>query len=268
MPPTLELERFTRARERISGAVHRTPVLSSQAISRRAGIPVRLKAEHLQKTGSFKTRGALNCMLALGPEARSRGVVTISAGNHAQAVAWAAARVGARAKVVMPAAASPTKARASAEYGAEVVLHGTALEAFQKAFDLAREEGLTFVHPFDDEEVLAGQGTVGLEIAEDVPDAATVVIPVGGGGLCAGTARALSHVLPRARVWGVEPEGAAAMALSLDGGAPVRLETVSTIADGLAAPMAGELTYPLIRDHCEGVVTVTDDEIASALALV
>ena len=268
MSTSLELERFTLARERIRGAVHRTPVLSSRALSERVGVPVLLKAEHLQKTGSFKPRGALSRVLQLSPEERSRGVVTISAGNHAQAVAWAAARAGVPATVVMPAGASPAKARASAGYGAEVVLHGTVFEAFQRARDLEAERGLTFLHPFDDPEVIAGQGTVGLEIAEDVPDATTVVVPVGGGGLCAGISTALSHVLPDARVWGVEPEGASAMHQSLERGAPVRLEGVETVADGLGAPMAGALTYPLIRDHGQGVVLVSDDEIVAALGFI
>ena len=263
---SIELERFTRARERIRGAVHRTPVLSSLALGERIGVPVLLKAEHLQKTGSFKPRGALSRILQLRPDERSRGVVTISAGNHAQAVAWAAARAGVPATVVMPAGASRAKAAASAGYGAEVVLHGTVFEAFQKARDLASERRLTFVHPFDDPEVLGGQGTVGLEIAEDVPEAGTVVVPVGGGGLIAGVATALSYVLPRARIWGVEPEGACAMHQSLERGSPVRLEGVDTVADGLGAPMAGELTYPLVRDHTEGVVLVSDDEIVSAMA--
>ena len=241
-------------------------MLTSRILSERVGRAVHLKAEHLQRTGSFKVRGALNFMKTLAPEAAARGVVTISAGNHAQAVAWAAAKAGITANVVMPAGASRTKAQASADYGADVIVQGSVFEAFQLALDLAEDEGLTFVHPFDDARVLAGQGTVGLEILEDMPDVGTVVVPVGGGGLCAGIATALASAGSRARVFGVEPHGAAAMRKSLDEGAVVHLESVDTVADGLGAPMAGDLTYPLIRDHVEDVVLVSDLEIVRALA--
>lgn len=263
-----ELEDVRRARELVRGAVHRTPLMGTRTTSERVGRPVHLKAEHLQKTGSFKVRGALAFMLELEDEARERGVITISAGNHAQATAWAASRAGVPATVVMPADAPRSKAAASAEYGAEVVLHGTVFEAFQLALDRAEEEGLTFVHPFDDPRVVAGQGTVALEILEDLPDVGAVVVPVGGGGLCAGIAIALAEAAPAVRVFGVEPEGAAAMRRSLDGGSAVRLDAVTTIADGLGAPMAGDLTFPVIRDLVEDVVVVSDAAIARAMALI
>jgi len=227
-----------------------------------------LKCENLQKTGSFKVRGALNLILELDDVARSRGVVTISAGNHAQAVAWAAARAGISATVVMPADASPTKARATAEYGAEVILQGTILEVFDLALEVAEERGLTFLHAFDDPFLIAGQGTVGLELLDDVPDVATVVVPLGGGGLISGVALAVANLAPAARVFGVEPHGACAMRKSLDKGEAVHLESVDTIADGLGAPMAGELTFEVVRHHVEDVVLVSDDEIREAMAFV
>ena len=261
-----DLDAMEHARTRISQAIHRTPILSSRAISGRVGADVLLKCENFQKTGSFKVRGALNRILELDEAARALGVVTVSAGNHAQAVAWAAAQIGVPATVVMPAHASPTKARASRAYGAKVILEGTVFDAFQLSLDLAESLNLTFLHPFDDPLVIAGQGTAGLEILEDVPEAATVVVPVGGGGLIAGVALATAYVRPDTRVYGVEPEGACAMKQSLEKGHAVHLEEVSTVADGLGAPMAGKLNYEAVRLHVEDVVLVTDDEIREAMA--
>ena len=263
-----ELEHLQEAQARISGSLHRTPVVSSRTLSERVGRPVFLKCENLQKTGSFKVRGALNLILELDDVARGPGVVTISAGNHAQAVAWSAARAGISATVVMPANASPTKVRASKEYGAEVILQGTIFEAFDLALEVAQDRGLTFLHAFDDPLIIAGQGTVGLEILEDVPDVATVVAPVGGGGLISGVALAVASLAPGARVFGVEPHGACAMRKSLDKGEAVHLESIDTIADGLGAPMAGELTFEVVRHHVEDVVLVSDDEIREAMAFV
>jgi threonine dehydratase len=220
----------------------------------------------LQKTGSFKVRGALNKLALLDDAARARGVITVSAGNHAQALAWAARDAGVQCTVVMPAAASRTKVDASRGYGAEVVLHGaSSIEAFARAHELASERSLTFVHPFDDEAIMAGQGTVGLEIVEQMPDVEDVIVPIGGGGLIAGVAVAVKELRPSARVFGVEPTGAAVMRQSLDAGRPVRPEIVKTIADGLAAPMAGDLTFDVVRRYVDDVVLVTDDEIKSAM---
>ncbi len=263
-----ELEHLQEARARISDSLHRTPVVSSSALSERVGRPVLLKCENLQKTGSFKVRGALNRILELDDVAAGRGVATVSAGNHAQAVAWAAARAGISATVVMPANASPTKVRASEEYGAEVILQGTIFEAFDLALEVAQDRGLTFLHAFDDPLIVAGQGTVGLEIHEDVPDVATVVAPVGGGGLISGVALAMADLAPDARVFGVEPHGACAMRKSLDKGEAIHLESVDTIADGLGAPMAGDLTFEVVRRHVEDVVLVSDDEIREAMAFI
>ena len=261
-----DLEHLQAARTRISDSVHRTPTLSTRALAERVGQPVLLKCENLQKTGSFKARGALNGILQLDDATRDRGVVTISAGNHAQAVAWAAARAGVSATVVMPAQASPTKVRASKAYGAEVILHGTVFEAFDLARKVARDRDLTFLHAFDDPHVIAGQGTLGLEILEDVPDASTVVVPVGGGGLISGVALAFKNLAPEARVFGVEPHGACGMRKSLEKGEAVHLESVDTVADGLGAPMAGELNFEVVRRHVEDVVLVSDAEITEAMA--
>ena len=263
-----ELEHLQEAQARISGSLHRTPAVSSHALSERVGRTVILKCENLQKTGSFKVRGALNSILELDDGARGRGVVAASAGNHAQAVAWAAARAGVSATVVMPANALPTKVRASEGYGAEVILQGTVFEAFDVALEVAEDRGLTFLHPFDDPLIVAGQGTLGLEVLDDVPDAATVVVPVGGGGLISGVALAVANLAPVARVYGVEPHGACAMRKSLEKGEAIRLESIDTIADGLGAPMAGELTYEVVRRHVEDVVLVNDDEIREAMAFI
>ena len=256
------------AAERLAGRVHRTPLVGTRSLSDLIGNTVYLKCENLQKTGSFKVRGALNQLLQLEPEARERGVVTISAGNHAQAVAWAAGQTGARATVVMPEGASQAKVEASRSYGAEVVIHGNVHEAFEKCHDLARQRGLTFVHPFDDPLVIAGQGTTGLEIVEELPELATVVAPVGGGGLASGIALALAATGTEAKLYGVEPEGACAMRRSFDQGSPATLDRVDTIADGLAPPMAGDLTFAILRKLAEDIVVVTDEEIREALRLI
>lgn len=254
------------ARERIASRVHRTPLLTATRLGDRAGATLAHKCESLQKTGSFKVRGALNKLSQLDDALRARGVITVSAGNHAQALAWAARDAGVKCTVVMPASASRTKVDASRGYGAEVVLHGAnSIEAFARAHELAGERSLTFVHPFDDEAIIAGQGTVGLEILEQMPDVDDVVVGIGGGGLIAGVAIAVKELKPSARVFGVEPSGAAVMRQSLDAGQPLRLESMRTIADGLAAPMAGSLTYDIVKRYVDDVVTVTDNEIIAAM---
>jgi len=268
VPPTrFDRNRFEDARARIAGSVHRTPLLLSRTLSERVGAPLYLKCENLQKTGAFKVRGALHRLLMLTDAERARGVVTISAGNHAQAVAWAGNAAGVRAVVVMPEGASRAKVEASRGYGAEVVLHGDAKAAFARAYELAEERGLRFVHPFDDEEVVAGHGSCALEIVEELPDVSMVVVPVGGGGLSSGIAAAIAAVRPGVDVWGVEPEGADAMSQSLAAGRAVHLDRVDTLADGLAAPMAGELNHALLAAHARGVVTVSDARIVEALRL-
>src|SRR5919202_3826320 len=263
----LTIDQIASARERISHDLHVTPVTTTSLLGRELGIALSLKCENLQKTGSFKARGALHRVSALDAGERRRGVVTVSAGNHAQALAWAAATSNVRATVVMPVSASQSKADASAGYGAEVIRHGTAFEAFERAHALAAERQLVFVHPFDDEQIMAGAGTAGLEILEQAPEVEAIVVPIGGGGLIGGIAAAVKQLRPAVRVYGVEPYGAAAMRASLDAGHAVRLESLSTIADGLAAPMAGELTFALVRRYVDDVVLVSDDEIAAAVRL-
>jgi threonine ammonia-lyase medium form len=259
------IEQISSARERISHYLHVTPVTTARLLGAEAGVELLLKCENLQKTGSFKTRGALNKVSTLDESERRRGVVTVSAGNHAQALAWAARASNVRATVVMPATASQAKADASAGYGATVIRHGTPFEAFERAQALAAERGLVFVHPFDDEEVMAGAGTTALEILDQTSDIDAVVVPIGGGGLIGGMAAAIKQLRPSVRVYGVEPQGAAAMRASLDAGRALRLERVDTIADGLAAPMAGTLTYEIVRRNVDDVVLVSDDEIAAAV---
>lgn len=256
------------ARARIADRVHRTPMLTSQTLAREAGGPVFLKAENLQKTGSFKPRGATNAIRRLGPEARTRGIVTISAGNHAQAVAYAAGPEQIRCVVVMPASAVQSKVAACRAYGAEVVLHGDMAEAWAMFERLQVEQRLIPVHPFDHPDVIAGQGTVGLEIDEDVPDAALVIVPIGGGGLISGIATALRELHPRTRIVGVEPTGSNAMRTALAAGHPVRLARIDSIADGLGAPAVSDRTLDVVRRCVDDVVEVSDEEIVAALRLV
>ena len=253
------------ARERISGHVHLTPLLPATRIGAPRGVSLSLKCESLQKTGSFKVRGALNALMMLEHDQRSRGVITVSAGNHAQAVAYAGAMTGAKTTVVMPLSAQRTKVEASRGYGAEVVLHGTSsIEAFAHARELERERGLVFVHPFDDVPVAAGAGTLAFEILE-ASEVDVLVVSIGGGGLISGVATVARARSPRTRIVGVEPIGAAVIRKSLDAGKPVKLDRIDTIADGLSAPMAGELTFPTIQKLVDDVVLVSDDEIRAAM---
>ncbi|MGQ0814446.1 MAG: threonine ammonia-lyase [Gemmatimonadota bacterium] len=262
------LEAVQDAAEAIAGRVHCTPLLSSRTLSERTGCRVSLKAECLQKTGSFKVRGVFNRIRHLTDAERERGLIGISAGNHAQALAYGAAVEGVRCTVVMPAHASKTKVNASREYGAEVILHGDVFEAFEKMEQLRAERGLTLVHPYEDPYVIAGQGTVGLEIIDQSPVSTIVVVPIGGGGLIAGIAATIKTLRPAARVIGVEPEGAPAMTRALAAGSPVRLERIDTIADGLAAPIAGTMTLAHVREFVDDVVLVNDAAIRAAAILV
>lgn len=255
------------AQQHLDGRLHRTPLLPSRTLSDRIGARILLKLESLQRTGSFKPRGVLNRLRQLTAEERARGLITISAGNHAQAVAWAAAREGVPATVVMPAHASPAKVAASRAYGASIVLHGDVFAAFARMEELRTEHGYTLLHPFDDEHVIAGQGTVGVELCEDAGTVDVVVVPVGGGGLLAGIATAVRALQPAARIYGVEPVGAAALRRGLDAGAPVRLERIDTIADGLSAPATAARVLEQVRATVDDVVLVSDDAIVEALRL-
>ncbi|HKY60674.1 MAG TPA: threonine/serine dehydratase [Gemmatimonadota bacterium] len=250
----------------MAGRVHRTPMQSSRILGERAGVRLLFKPELLQKTGSFKVRGVLNALHHLSPEERRRGVVTLSAGNHAQALAWGAGQYGIRAVVVMPAGAPTSKIEATRGYGGEVVL--TEGDLLETCLTIQREQDLTLVHPFDDPRIIAGQGTVGLEIVEDVPDVDAVVVSVGGGGLISGIATAVKGVRPEARVFGVEPEGSAVMRKSLDLGEPIVLRERATIADGLNAPFAGRHTLAHIQARVDDLVLVEDAEIVQALRLI
>lgn len=254
------------ARARIAGLIHRTPLMSASRLGARNDHALLLKCESFQKTGSFKVRGALNAVMLLDESQRKRGVITVSAGNHAQALAYAAAQNGVEATVVMFRHAPALKVSASRGYGAEVVLHGeSSIEAFEHARVLEKERGLVFVHPFDDAGVAAGQGTVGLEIVEDANEIDVLVVAMGGGGLMSGVATAVRALSPRTRIIGVEPTGAAVIRKSLDAGHPVRLDRIDTIADGLSAPMAGPLTFPILQQLVDDVVLVSDDEIRQAM---
>ncbi len=262
----LSVEDFVSARARIADRIHCTPIQTATLLGEAIGAPLRLKCENFQKTGSFKVRGALNKLTQLSPADRERGVITISAGNHAQAVAWAARATGIPCTVVMPAAASKVKATATADYGADVIMHGDVHEAFDKVHQLERERNLKFIHPFDDPQIIAGAGSVGLEILEQYPDVRTVVVPIGGGGHISGIAGAIKTQRPDIRIVGVEPEASCAMRQSLDAGHAVQLESMgTTVADGLAPPMVGELNYEFVKAYVEDVVLVSDEEILRGL---
>ncbi len=259
------LDDVRRAAELLRGRVHRTPVLRSTGLGGLWRVRLDLKAELFQRTGSFKARGALHKVLSLSPEERARGVITVSAGNAGAAVAYAAASVGIAGTVVMPATAVPAKVAATRAYGAQVVqTDGDLLECY---LETQQRTGRIAVHPFDDPAVVAGQGTVGLEVVEDVPDVDVVLVPVGGGGLISGVAAAVRALAPHVRIIGVEPEGADVMSRSLAAGAPVRLPTARSVADGLAAPMSGQVTVEHVRALVERVVRVSDEDILRALAL-
>ncbi len=270
----VSIEAIREARETIAGVVHRTPVLTSTSAARIAGAAagiafadgrVHLKAEHLQRTGSFKPRGAAVRVAHLTPTAAAAGVIAVSAGNHAQAVAWAARAAGVHATVVMPLGAVRSKVRACRAYGAEVVLFGERMGDTWAEMERIRDDrGLTFLHPFDDADVIAGQGTVGLEILEEVPEVDLVVVPAGGGGLACGIGAAIKESVPGVRVFAVEPEGSAALSLALAADEIVHVEPRS-IADGLGAPFAGPRTLAMGRRYLDGVVLVDDAAIASAM---
>jgi threonine dehydratase len=263
------LDEILAARQAIAGYLHHTPLLSAHALGERVGdVDLTFKVELLQKTGSFKPRGALNKLTSLSPAEKMAGVITISAGNHAQGVAYAASLLGIRATVVMPEAAAESKVAATRGYGATVVLHGTTKDLLPKCLELQQEQHLTFVHPFDDALLIAGHGTLGLEILQDGPTPDVVVVPVGGGGLISGVAAALKCSDPNIQVIGVEPAGASAMIPSLRQNAPAHLEKPDTIADGLAAPFVGELNLAHTQRYVDGMVLVTDEEIVEAMRLI
>ncbi len=271
---TISPEAFDEAAALIAGRVHRTPLLTSRTAARvvelasgirLAGGTLHAKAEHLQATGSFKVRGAILRLALLDGAEKAAGVIAISAGNHAAALAVAAGLAGIHAVVVMPVTAVRSKVEACRAYGAEVILRGTTTtEAWSEMERVRDARGLTFIHPFDHPVTIAGQGTVGLEILEDLPGVDVVVVGVGGGGLISGIATALATRRPATRVWGVEPANSTAVssALAADAIVPV---TPGSVADGLNAPFAGEWTLPLVRRHLAGIVTLSDPEILTGV---
>jgi threonine dehydratase len=256
------------ARKVLSGVLSETPMLHSRVLSDRIGGPVYLKCENLQRTGSFKPRGAYNRIFRLSDSERSRGVVAASAGNHAQGVAFSAALLGAKATVVMPEGAPLPKIEATRSYGAQVVLHGAVVEhALARANELAAEQGLIFIHPFEHPDIVAGQGTVGLEIMEQCPDARTIVVPVGGGGLAAGIAIATHGADHGIRIVGAQAEAVAPFPASLAAGHPVAVEHRTTMADGIAVSSPGELTFAVLSGLVDRVLTVTEESLSRALLL-
>jgi threonine dehydratase len=260
------LDGIREARERIRGGVKETPCTESLAFADVTEARVHLKLESMHRTGSFKERGALNRLMVAGPEERARGVITMSAGNHAQALAYHARRLGIVATVVMPVVTPLIKVSRTRALGAQVVLHGATLDdSAVEARRRVEADGLTLVHPFDDDQVIAGQGTVGLELAEQVPELTTVVVPIGGGGLISGIAIALESLRPEVRVIGVEPEAAASARAAREAGERTMLDSVETMADGVAVKRVGERTFPLIERFVDDIVTVSEDEIASAI---
>ncbi len=240
-------------------------MFSSRALGERAGVRLFLKAESLQKTGSFKPRGALNVVLGLEPAERAKGLITVSAGNHAQAVAWAARETGVPCAVVMPESAPRSKLEAVRGYGAEVVLHPELATLFDRLREEQARRGAAFVHPFDDPAGLAGAGTVGLEIVEQVPDVSCVVVPIGGGGLMAGVACAVKALRPACRVVGAELEGGPGMTPALAAGKPVPVRRPATVADGLASPFVGALPLEAARTRLDRVALVSEAEIVAAM---
>jgi threonine dehydratase len=256
------LEEFDAARARVSAHAYHTPLLTSRLLSERTGFDIRLKAEIFQRTGSYKIRGPLNKLPQLTDDQRRRGVICSSAGNHAQGVALAAKIHGVRAVVVMAENATPSKIAATREYGAEVVLHGLIWdEANEKMKQLASEQGFTVIHPFDDLQLITGQGTLGLEIHDDFPEVDVVIVPIGGGGLISGVSMALKARNPKIRVIGVESSDGPAMKRSIEAGQVITLDEIQCIIDGLRVKRVGENNFRIVRDYVDEIVTLPDAEI-------
>ena len=255
------------AAERTAPHLHRTPMLSSRTLGERAGVQLELKCESFQKTGSFKPRGALNVVLSLPPERRECGLVTVSAGNHAQAVAWAARVMGLPCTVVMPVDAPRSKMDAVRGYGATIVTHADRATLFDRLREEEARTGATFVHPFDNPVGIAGAGTVGLEIVEQSPDVECVVVPIGGGGLMAGVICAVKSLHPRCRVVGVELAAGPGMSPALGAGKPVPVTRPATLADGLTPPFVGAIPLEVAQQALDDLVLVTEEEIMEAMRL-
>jgi threonine dehydratase len=263
---TLTRADFEAARRAVAPHVYHTPMLTSRSLREATGFDVRMKAELFQKGGSYKVRGPTNLIGQLSKEERGRGVICSSAGNHSQGVAIAAHQYGVKAVVVMAENATPSKIAATRGYGAEVVLHGTIWdEANEKALELVEERGLTYVHPFDDPRLIAGQGTVGLEILEDWPEVEVIVVPIGGGGLISGISMAAKSVKPNVRIIGVESSGAPAMKRSVEAGRLVTLDRVDCVIDGLRVKRVGANTRSVVSRFVDEIVTLPDAQIFDAV---
>ena len=264
----VSLVQIQEALGRIRKSIHVSPCTRSETFSEFTGNSVYLKLENRQRTGAYKERGALNKLLSLTPEQRSQGVIAASAGNHAQAVAYHAPKLGIRARIVMPLATPLIKVSATRGYGADVVLHGGNYdEAYDEAMRLSAQDHLTFVHAFNDDTVIAGQGTLGLELLEQLPDLETIIVPVGGGGLIGGIGCALKETNPSIKVIGVQPARLPSAKVAVAEGKPVTLPAAVTIADGIAVRRAGECTLPLMQKYVDDIVTVEEEEIANAVLL-
>lgn len=262
------LSNIQTALARIRKSIPVSPCALSETFSALTGNSVYLKLENLQRTGAYKERGALNKLLSLSPQERAHGVIAASAGNHAQAVSYHAAQLGIRTTICMPLTTPLIKVSATRGYGAEVILHGANYdEAWEEATRRSQRDQLTFVHAFDDDVVIAGQGTLGLELLEQHPDLDAVIVPIGGGGLIAGIACAVKESNPNIQVIGVQPARLPSMKAALAGGAPVVLPPATTIADGIAVRSAGTRTFPLVRRYVDDIVTVQEEEIANAVLL-
>lgn len=260
------LEKIKKAKEVIKGEIYKTPLLPSKSLKTERNNEVFFKPENMQKTGSFKIRGAFNKLSHLTEEEKKKGVIACSAGNHAQGVALAASTYGVKSTIVMPLDAPTSKIIATESYGAEVVLYGDTFdEAADKANEIQKETGATFLHPFNDEHVIAGQGTVGLEILEELEDVDAIIVPVGGGGLIAGIAVAAKSLKPEIRVIGVEAENVDSMKQSLTSGHVKVCAGRKTIADGIAVCKPGEMTFDIIKEYVDEIVTVTEDDIKKAI---
>lgn len=263
---SVTLDGIRAARQRIQSSIYLSPAPHSDELSQMTGQQVYLKLDNLQRTGAFKERGALNKILTLTEAEKQRGVIAASAGNHAQAVACHASARGLRSRIVMPLMTPLVKTASTAAYGAEVVLHGTNYdEACAEALRLAEADGMTFLHPFDDDAVIEGQGTAGLELLEQIPNLEAVVVPVGGGGLIAGIACAVKELNPHIRVIGVQTERLPSMLRATESGAPVVIPAEATVADGIAVRRAGERTLPLVQRYVDEMVAVDEEEIAKAI---
>ena len=264
--PTVSLEALRSAAEGLEGIAIRTPLLHAPALSHQLGLPVALKCEQLQPIGAFKIRGAYTAVSRIPPDRRARGVITYSSGNHGQAVAFAARLLGTKSVIVMPERAPAIKVEGVRRYGGEVVFAGnSSAERWQRANELAEERGLTMVPPYESLDVIAGQGTCGLEILEDWPAVETILVPVGGGGLIAGIASAVAALKPEVRVVGVEPAGAAKLARALAQGRPVKLDRTDSLADGLLPLSVGALPFGVLSGVVREAVEVTEDEIVAAV---